>query len=154
MRGEIFGSTLLVFSGQASGRFFGSQCAETGKLAATSWEFATPISELAARVRHLVTGGHAHVPGTTDFEMLRHLCSAVITSGLRLRDRRASELQVFTINDESEDGEARDLLSRRHPSTQTTLTREQLNLGHPKSNVSIRQLSHAAHASQQSLKAL
>ena len=30
VRGEIFGSALLVFSGQASGRYFGSQCAETG----------------------------------------------------------------------------------------------------------------------------
>ena len=107
-------------------------------MAATSWEFATPISELAARVRHRLAGGHAHDPGTTDFEMLRHLCRAVITSPLRLRDRRASELQVFTIDDESEDGEARDLLIRRHPSTQTILTRVRLNLGHPKSNVLIR----------------
>ena len=108
---------------------FGCRCVVTEHLA--GWQFVTTLPQLAMRMQLRCAGGHVHVQRTPGQQMPTRMRRTIVTSIRQTRDRLETAQSVAAVD------------GRPHSSTQTSLSRLRVNLGHPKNNVLIRHLQHA-----------
>ena len=93
--------------GQASGCCLGMSCSATRQLMATIWKFFDndPRAGCASAPQM-----RWYIPAQP--EMPRRMRRVVVTSAGQKRDRKASEHEVCAIDDESDNGEARDFVGK------------------------------------------